>query len=162
MNIYRPPRRPAASKGARGRGGRVPYGWRKRRQSLGFRGEPGQGLSRVPGAQGGYVDPETHTDEEMAEALASAIAGWPYLYNPELRGTGQFGSRIPGPQEMGRRRYYSMDPSGRDMLTSYLESGLLMPSGEYTSSIAEDWLRQMQRSWIPGLEGAKKAVSYAF
>lgn len=114
--------------------------------------------------QGGGVIPgsDTHTDEEMAQWLAESIKGWPALYNPNLRGAGVFGSYIPGPQEMGRRKYYSMDPSEHSLLTSFLEAGLMMPSGERGPGIAEDWLRQMQRSWIPGLEGAKRSVSYAY
>lgn len=149
VQAYKPP--------TSGGGKRVPYGWMKRRQALGFQGE-------VPGAQGGYVDPGTHTDEEMAAAFASAMKGWPALYNPGLTGRGQFGERIPSPGQVGRRQYYSMDPSGHEMLKSHLASGFMTP--EYGQiggeSLVMDWLRQMQRSWIPGLEGAKKAVSYAY
>jgi len=135
--------------------GRVPYRWLERLQAR---------KPNVPGMQGGGLVPGegTHTDEEMAAWLASSIQGWPSLYNPNLRGEGQFGSQIPGPQEMSRRTYYSMDPSQQSRLTSFLEAGLKMPSGAMSQGIAEDWLRQMSRSWIPGLEGAKKAVTYAY
>lgn len=153
MNAYRPPTggKPAGGK-------RVPYGWMKRRKALGFQGES------VPGAQGGYIDPETHTDEEMAAAFASAMAGWPAMWNPGLGGIGQFGEVIPSPGQVSRRQYYGMDPSGHEMLKSHLASGFMTP--EYGQiggeSLVMDWLRQMQRSWIPGLEGAKRSVQYAY
>lgn len=142
-----------ASQGAP-QGKRVPYGWMKRRQSGSVRQMQG----------GGYVDPGTHTDEEMAALLASALAGWPALWNPKLGGVGVFGEQIPSPGQVGRRQYYQMDPSGRDILASALKSGIVTP--EYGQvgglGLVQDWLSQMQRSWIPGLEGVKKSVQYAY
>lgn len=118
----------------------------------------------MQGMQGGGVTGEgTHTDKEMAAALAAALTGMPSLYNPNLRGVGQFGSQIPGPGQMGRRRWLGMDPSSREMFGSFLEAGFETPQGFVGApGLAEDYLTQMARSWIPGLPGAKRSVQYAY
>jgi len=121
---------------------------------------------QVSKAQYGYVQGGTHTDEEMARMFASAMKGWPFLYNPNLRGqSAQFpGTYVPGPQEMSRRKYYLMDPTQRDILSSLISAGVGTPGGGQMSGAGflQDWLYSLQRSWIPGLAEAKRSPTYAY
>jgi len=120
-------------------------------------------VTPVKSAQyGGELElPSAHTDQEMQD-LMSGITNQPYtLYNPRLGGaTGVFGSYIPRPNEMPRRRFLGLDPNQLGVLQSFLSAGIDMGQGHRTAINPEDWFQQMQRSWIPGVNTGTPEYSY--
>lgn len=114
---------------------------------------------------GGTVGEGVHTDEQMRQYFESVLAGNVSLYNPNLGGAGVFGANVPTPNQMSRRRYGSMDVSQQDALQSLVSGGFQTEGGTRVGAGVDtylDWLRQMQRSWIPGLAGAGQSVQYSY
>lgn len=73
-------------------------------------------------------------------------------WNPNLSGQGAFGSTINAPNQLGRADYGGLSDSEKGILTSFLNAGVNM-NGHQVSIDPSDYFAQMQKSWVPTLNG---------
>ncbi len=110
-----------------------------------------------------YPDaPPAYSDETLQQVGAAAFGqeGSRALYNPNMGGIGAFGVTIPGVQDISRSEFLGLDETELAMATSFIRAGTELPSGERVGGNPADYFRNLERSFIPTLEGAGGRTQY--
>jgi hypothetical protein len=83
-------------------------------------------------------------------------------WNPNLSGTGIFGSKISAPNQLSRAEANDMTEQEMGILSSFLKAGIEVPGagGKRMSIDPQEWLQQAEASWIPTLEGVGNPTEY--
>ena len=83
-------------------------------------------------------------------------------YNPNLQGTGAFGTRIEAPNTLTRGEAANLSTAEVGMLSGLLKAGVTGPNGQRIALDPEDYFDQAQKSWIPTLaDNSNKATTYS-
>lgn len=96
--------------------------------------------------------PPAYNDPTLANIANSIQTGGQAQWNPNLSGQGAFGSTINAPNQLGRADYGGLSDSEKGILTSFLNAGVNM-NGHQVSIDPSDYFAQMQKSWVPTLNG---------
>lgn len=96
--------------------------------------------------------PPAYSDPTLANVGNSIQQGNQPQWNPQLSGTGAFGTQIQAPNDISRNTYGNLSPSEQAIMQSFLNAGVNM-GGKQVSIDPTDYLAQMQKSWIPTLQG---------
>ncbi len=96
--------------------------------------------------------PPAYADSTLAGIGNSIQSGGQPQWNPQLSGQGAFGTQIEAPNQIGRNTYGNLSPSEQAIMQSFLNAGINM-GGHQVSIDPTDYLSQMQKSWIPTLQG---------
>lgn len=104
-------------------------------------------------------------DDETLSTVASSLfnpqgAGGGGGYNPNLTGTGVFGSTIEAPNSLSRAEFGSLSDAELGILNSFLRGGIEI-DGRRVSVNPEDYFQQVEKSWIPTFkQGNVSLTSY--
>lgn len=116
---------------------------------IGPTGQPTSGQGDTVNGQG-YVTPPPAYDDSSIQQLAASLLGTPgQPWNPQLSGTGVFGTHINAPNQLSRRQAGSLDNSEMGILTSLLSAGIDMGGGRRVAINPQDYFQQAENSWIP-------------
>lgn len=96
--------------------------------------------------------PPAYSDQTLSNVGNSIQGGGQAQWNPNLSGQGAFGTQIEAPNQIGRNTYGNLSPSEQAIMNSFLNAGINM-GGHQVSIDPTDYLKQMQNSWIPSLQG---------
>lgn len=96
--------------------------------------------------------PPAYSDPTLANVGNSIQQGNQPQWNPQLSGTGAFGTQIQAPNDISRNTYGNLSPSEQAIMQSFLNAGVNM-GGKQVSIDPTDYLAQMQKSWVPTLQG---------
>lgn len=103
----------------------------------------------------------THSDETMARVADSIFNQAGADWNPNLSGTGIFGSKITAPNQLSRAEAGDMTEQELGILSSFLKAGIQVgPEGKRMSIDPQEWMQQAEASWIPTLESVGNPTEY--
>lgn len=118
---------------------------------------PGAGVSASSG--GAMLNGEEYASAPGAVSDASAQSLATNLfnptqpgatYNPNLRGTGAFGTSIEAPNTFTRREAGASSEADLGMLQGLLRAGINV-NGQQVAVDPQEWMSQAQKSWVPTL-----------
>lgn len=83
-------------------------------------------------------------------------------YNPNMKGTGAFGTTVEAPNTLTRGEAGNLSTSEIGMLSGLLKAGVVGPDGKRVALDPEDYFKQASNSWVPTLaEGAGGKTAYS-
>lgn len=93
--------------------------------------------------------PPAASDASLQSMAASLWDPAKSAYNPNLHGTGVFGTTIESPNQLSRGEFGRLSDTEMGLLTGLLKAGITQPNGKRLALNPTDFFAQAGKSWVP-------------